>query len=751
MDYVSTTDCHKYYRRSGLEMAALWPKHAACGRAFEGDECMWSAGTVLAAFQNNKWRLVGVGLFGPGCSAPSKYMDYIMYRPWVMHNVKVPGRTTLTRVAENHIILRRSLSHVRRFGTCDEEESKYEIFSDKTTVDEDVERIGKATYNLTLVDTVEYSCVTVRARSYYNKTTPRIRIRRWCGSTSQFCYDQQHVEIKFHVIIFFNGPTTYEVSAYGRQIKTLNPMEAMKYINQFAKHPVMPEYSEFKNMFQRDSNGYFWVPGWEDGSYEGFKIRRYEVYEHCVSNTSSSDRRFCGLYEFAVEPDWWFDLTTKNENQRPASKYHHFVWRYLSQRQKLQYPTDGYELIIDPEKQDRRNERLERNQYKMKFFPLYNPPDYFVPQGNKYTNIYRLINTLPSSLCGVGVNPKSCNSLKLCNQLLINNTFHYGSNIELEQKFWDAPYKNHLGRRQFLHAFKELHDFGFTLYRLTLLFYNPDVINTQVCNPENPVLLPWCSKNCEILALIHARLQCLLFFFYCVWVTVPEHFTVCLSVRLFVCPSVRLSVCPSVRLFVCPSVRPSVTRLYLVNLQVTSPRRSSNSFISKRVRYKTSDFSFFACLQYNLKYNLLIFNVRDSESLMSCTTGIICISITGVSLTQTTFLYSSATVINLIMMCRATRYQTIEWEPYLGPFYPRPSVNLCRCSDDLRKVGWWMRQTADRVKWHILRKAYVQHDLYFVRARTTADPSSVTTAICRLVRTRNSYNIQQRFHNLPIQ
>ncbi|KAL0860702.1 hypothetical protein ABMA27_010043 [Loxostege sticticalis] len=402
MNYVSTTDCHKYYRRSGLEMAALWPKHAACGRAFEGDECMWSAGTVLAAYQNNKWRLVGVGLFGPGCSAPSKYMDYIMYRPWVMHNVKVPGRTTLTRVAENHIILRRSLSHVRRFGTCDEEESKYEIFSDKTTVDEDVERIGKATYNLTLVDTVEYSCVTVRARSYHNKTTPRIRIRRWCGSTSQFCYDQQHVEIKFHVIIFFNGPTTYEVSAYGRQIKTLNPMEAMKYINQFAKHPVMPEYSEFKNMFQRDSNGYFWVPGWEDGSYEGFKIRRYEVYEHCVSNTSSSDRRFCGLYEFAVEPDWWFDLTTKNENQRPASKYHHFVWRYLSQRQKLQYPTDGYELIIDPEKQDRRNERLERNQYKMKFFPLYNPPDYFVPQGNKHTNIYRLINTLPSSLCGVG-------------------------------------------------------------------------------------------------------------------------------------------------------------------------------------------------------------------------------------------------------------------------------------------------------------------------------------------------------------
>ncbi|XP_028159871.1 uncharacterized protein LOC114352461 [Ostrinia furnacalis] len=399
MDYVSLEDCHAYYKENNLDDSDMWPTYLACGKAMQGGECLWVAGTALTIYQNGRWHMAALGVYGPGCEAPARFLDYFLYHDWASRSYSSPSRTTLSRVGSNEVILRRSLTHVRRYGPCDDEERQYEIYGDRTTIDHDVQKRGKAVYNLTLLDTVEYSCVVVRADNALGGAAPRLRLRRFCASTAQFCYDQHHLEVKFHVTIHFVGPTTYQVRAYGKPVVTIDPKQAMKYINQFAKHPELPKYNTFFDMFYQDSVNYSWVPGWKHGSYKGFKIRRYEVYEHCMQwSIMPRDKKYCGQLEFAVEPTWWFKRKIQNNYFGIPDRTRHFIWRYEGQEEKLQYNIAGYEPIIGSALQKRRNQFLDR----LFLNDPYNPDPYlviYVLKGMPAENNYR------NSTCGIDKSP----------------------------------------------------------------------------------------------------------------------------------------------------------------------------------------------------------------------------------------------------------------------------------------------------------------------------------------------------------
>ncbi|KAF9411644.1 hypothetical protein HW555_009608, partial [Spodoptera exigua] len=67
MIYVPFDKCKHYYRKSGL----------------------------------------GFGVYGPGCQAPARFLDYGMYHKWVKDSFRNIGRTAVSTIAENHLVMRR--------------------------------------------------------------------------------------------------------------------------------------------------------------------------------------------------------------------------------------------------------------------------------------------------------------------------------------------------------------------------------------------------------------------------------------------------------------------------------------------------------------------------------------------------------------------------------------------------------------------------------------------------------------------
>ncbi|PZC71891.1 hypothetical protein B5X24_HaOG212279 [Helicoverpa armigera] len=161
MKYVSPEDCKIFYRRSGLDLDTMWPMHTACGQSVTGGHCVWRSGAILVVKIDRRWRLLGFGIYGPGCQAPARFLDYSMYHDWVRRSVDLIGRPAVTKIAPNHLILRRTTSNLQRFGDCDREEMKYEIFTDNINLINS----GRLVYNLSIVSAFEYTCILFKATS----------------------------------------------------------------------------------------------------------------------------------------------------------------------------------------------------------------------------------------------------------------------------------------------------------------------------------------------------------------------------------------------------------------------------------------------------------------------------------------------------------------------------------------------------------------------------------------------------------
>ncbi|XP_050554198.1 uncharacterized protein LOC118279083 [Spodoptera frugiperda] len=109
MKYVPFDHCKSYYRRTGLDFDTLWPAHTTCAQSVLGGECVWRSGAILVTKVDHRWRLLGFGVYGPGCQAPARFLDYGMYHTWVKETFTDIGKPALSTVADNHLVMRRSM------------------------------------------------------------------------------------------------------------------------------------------------------------------------------------------------------------------------------------------------------------------------------------------------------------------------------------------------------------------------------------------------------------------------------------------------------------------------------------------------------------------------------------------------------------------------------------------------------------------------------------------------------------------
>ncbi|XP_061384776.1 uncharacterized protein LOC116773418 [Danaus plexippus] len=237
MTYVNSNQCKEYYRKAELDVKKIWPTDTICAKARTGKKCIWRNGVMLLLRQKNKWSLIGIGVHGPGCGAPARFLDYAHHKGWVRNNLLRIGRPTVTRYSRNEIILRRTLSNVQRFGPCDPEETKQELFTDRTSVQKyPTTKYQRASYNFTVYANLEYSCVVFRVFHFYQRDVirdlPYIYLNRWCRASEPICYSFQFLQIDFSVEIWFRESVTYHVAAYGKEVRLVDIKKVTARVNQ---------------------------------------------------------------------------------------------------------------------------------------------------------------------------------------------------------------------------------------------------------------------------------------------------------------------------------------------------------------------------------------------------------------------------------------------------------------------------------------------------------------------------------------
>ncbi|XP_075984945.1 uncharacterized protein LOC142982370 [Anticarsia gemmatalis] len=235
MKFMTLNDCKYFYKKNDLDVLSLWPKHSSCARSVQKSHCIWESGTMLVTKQYGTWSLLGVGVYGPGCGSPARFLEYDPYDKWVRQTMDSIGKVSVTRLSSSHLVVRRSSLNIQRYGDCDPEEVQAEIFSDRTEVEPPKSSSTQYTkeYNLTLYAKIEYSCVVLRVfpTDDISYNTTELRIKRWCKAEVPSCTSDSYVRIHFLVQIDFDTEVVYRVSAYGRELQYAEVKKLVAYKN----------------------------------------------------------------------------------------------------------------------------------------------------------------------------------------------------------------------------------------------------------------------------------------------------------------------------------------------------------------------------------------------------------------------------------------------------------------------------------------------------------------------------------------
>ncbi|KAJ8708227.1 hypothetical protein PYW07_010352 [Mythimna separata] len=264
MMFVSSEECKTYYRRAQLDIDTLWPTYTACAKSVAGGECVWRSGAILVVKSGKRWSLLGFGVYGPGCQAPARFLDYGMYHEWVQRSVQRIGRPAITKLAPNHIVLRRSLYNIQRFGPCDREEEAFELYSEMVDIKKSYH--GKYYLNLTIVGDVEYRCIVLRAdyKDKIKEKTPILRLRRYCAGSklTSLCWTGvQFIHIQLYVEITYTKGLKYSIQAYGQTVKAMDSNRAHKYANKVSTfYPIIRPHKLVKKIYKKriTDQGYPW-------------------------------------------------------------------------------------------------------------------------------------------------------------------------------------------------------------------------------------------------------------------------------------------------------------------------------------------------------------------------------------------------------------------------------------------------------------------------------------------------------------
>ncbi|PZC71944.1 hypothetical protein B5X24_HaOG212224 [Helicoverpa armigera] len=141
--------CKEFYVAANLYSKMQRPPHVACAVSVDTKSvCVWAAGAALVSRDTwGRWQLLGLGVRGPGCGAPSRYLDMMSYYPWIERSLAEFNRVTISKISKQKYVLRSSHAY-QRFGSCDPEEKINLVFRESIVLRTDNNRYQFLTYNV---------------------------------------------------------------------------------------------------------------------------------------------------------------------------------------------------------------------------------------------------------------------------------------------------------------------------------------------------------------------------------------------------------------------------------------------------------------------------------------------------------------------------------------------------------------------------------------------------------------------------
>ncbi|CAH2987106.1 unnamed protein product [Chilo suppressalis] len=170
---------------------------------------------------------LGVGVRGPGCGAPARFLDMLSYYPWVEASLNKFRQLTITRLSNQKFVLRSGGGrrndgedeeiehHVMRYGACDEEEKTNLIYRDQLFLRTDNQQYQFITYNMTIYENVEYSCLTLELVNA--SAVSEMRVKHFCPRESRgpICYSYKGSLFEISVYIIYSDACMFEMVAWG--------------------------------------------------------------------------------------------------------------------------------------------------------------------------------------------------------------------------------------------------------------------------------------------------------------------------------------------------------------------------------------------------------------------------------------------------------------------------------------------------------------------------------------------------------
>ncbi|XP_045454887.1 uncharacterized protein LOC123664385 [Melitaea cinxia] len=270
--HVMSSLCKEFYLRANLYAKKMRPPHVACAVSLEQDNvCVWDAGAALVTRDVwGRWQLLGMGVRGPGCGAPSRYLDMMSYYPWVENSLDKFRRISISKISKQKYIVRAGSHAYQRFGNCDEEEKINLIYREMIVLRTDNNQYQFLTYNMSIYDSVEFSCLTLELINA--SAVSEMRIKHFCPRNPKGvpCYSYKGSVFEISVYLMFSDTCRFEMFAWGwKKNMTLIDIQEWKweegtYYEDFTMQPVEYRGTQADTQFGFEPiDSYMWVPDYD--------------------------------------------------------------------------------------------------------------------------------------------------------------------------------------------------------------------------------------------------------------------------------------------------------------------------------------------------------------------------------------------------------------------------------------------------------------------------------------------------------
>ncbi|XP_061725393.1 uncharacterized protein LOC133531278 [Cydia pomonella] len=280
---VPAANCREFYILRNLNDARHRPAFVKCAVSMKlTGPCVWGAGAVLAERDVwGRWQLLGLGVYGPGCGAPSRFLDMQRYFPWIEDSLDKFQRITISEINQHRYILRSGVAFgtLMRFGECDNYEKQNIIYRDSLQLTTNNNNVKLIKYNMTIYDSVQYTCMVFQLR--HASASAELRVRHFCprGPGRAACYAYKGTRFDLSVNVMFTEACLLDIVAYGLQINiSLLHIEQWKweegtYYEDFRITPAEYRGPQFKTKDGFDSlDESMWVPDYNRWSTTPFDI-----------------------------------------------------------------------------------------------------------------------------------------------------------------------------------------------------------------------------------------------------------------------------------------------------------------------------------------------------------------------------------------------------------------------------------------------------------------------------------------------